>query len=234
MISKKTFIAAWLLALPAIIVTSSVLTDDTMPEWKGDFKTRVEALALIQTLNADLLSHDSATLILEGWCAAHRLAAPAKIVAERVRGADKQATGELRALLHVDDSEPISYRHVRLRCGTHILSEADNWYVPSRLTPAMNAMLETTDTPFGHAVQALSFQRHTILAKLLWSPLPDGWEMNGAGPEKHGALKIPSAILEHRAVLNLPDGVPFSALVETYTSAVLDFPDPMRSWLRSN
>jgi hypothetical protein len=58
--------------------------------------------------------------------------------------------------------------------------------------------------------------------------------MNGAGPEKHGALKIPSAILEHRAVLNLPDGVPFSALVETYTSAVLDFPDPMRSWLRSN
>ena len=36
---------------------------------------------------------------------------------------------------------------MRLKCGDHVLSEADNWYVKARLTPDMNHMLETTDTP---------------------------------------------------------------------------------------
>jgi hypothetical protein len=27
--------------------------------------------------------------------------------------------------------------------------EADNWYVPSRLTPDINKTLDMTDTPFG-------------------------------------------------------------------------------------
>jgi hypothetical protein len=30
-------------------------------------------------------------------------------------------------------------------------------------------------------------------------------------------LEIPDAVLEHRAVLTLPDGTPFSEVVETYT-----------------
>ncbi len=51
------------------------------------------ALALLQTLNADLLSHDSATLTLDGWCARRALApAGSKIVAERLTGQDKPAT----------------------------------------------------------------------------------------------------------------------------------------------
>jgi hypothetical protein len=32
------------------------------PPWQDRFTVRLEALALLQTLNADLLSHDSATL----------------------------------------------------------------------------------------------------------------------------------------------------------------------------
>jgi hypothetical protein len=43
------------------------------PPWQDRFTVRLEALALLQTLNADLLSHDSATLTLDRWCAAHRL-----------------------------------------------------------------------------------------------------------------------------------------------------------------
>jgi hypothetical protein len=38
---------------------------------------------------AELLSHDSATLTLDRWCAAHRMASPARIVAERVHGAEQ-------------------------------------------------------------------------------------------------------------------------------------------------
>jgi len=54
-----------------------------------DYLALVELLALLQTLNADLLSHDSATLTLERWCADHRLADPPRIVARRVRDASK-------------------------------------------------------------------------------------------------------------------------------------------------
>jgi hypothetical protein len=112
-----------------------------------------------------------------------------------------------------------------LVCGTVVLSEADNWYVPGRLTPEMNNVLDTTNTPFGKAVQALHFQRHTISAKVLWPLLPEGWEMSSAAPiDGAGELPLPSHVLEHRAVLTLPDGTPFSELVETYTGNVLAFP----------
>ncbi len=53
---------------------------------------RLEAALLLQTLNAALLSQDSATVTLQHWCDAHHLAAPARISAERVHGADKPAT----------------------------------------------------------------------------------------------------------------------------------------------
>jgi len=48
--------------------------------------------------------------------------------------------------------------------------------------------------------------------------------MNTRIPEQHEPrLAIPHAVLEHRAVLTLPNGTPFSQVVETYTSEVLDF-----------
>jgi hypothetical protein len=198
------------------------------PAWPDTPTARLEALALIQTLNADLLSHDSATLTLDRWCADHGLADGAKIVAERVRGTDKPATAEVRAALRVEAATPVAYRSVRLRCGGHVLSEADNWYVPSRLAPEMNHALETSDIAFGRAVQALHFTRHTIAARLLWSPLPSGWEMSGVPGTPRGPrpLPIPHHVLEHRAALSLPDGTPFSLVVEDYTEAVLAFPPP--------
>ena len=96
-----------------------------------------------------------------------------------------------------------------------------------RLTPEMNHVLETTDTPFGKAVAALRFRRHTLKADLLWRPLPNDWEMGAApAPDEKGALAVPDHVLEHRAVLSTPDGEPFSEVVETYTGEVLAFPPP--------
>lgn len=195
--------------------------------WRDTAATRLEALALLQTLNADLLSNDSATLTLDRWCEAHKMATPAKVVAERVHGDDKAPSEEARQLLGVGPDDPVRYRHVRLHCGDHVLSEADNWYVPARLTTEMNQALDTTDTAFGRAVQALHFHRRTLSARLLWEPLPTGWEMSGGlpkGPE--GPLPIPAQTIQHRAVLSLPDGTPISLVVETYTGEVLSFPQP--------
>ncbi len=160
-----------------------VRADDAMPllriAWPDSAVSRLAALALLESLDADLLSHDSATLTLERWCDAHRLAAPPTIRAERVLGVDKPPGEEQRRLLGVGASEPLRYRRVRLACGAHVLSEADNWYVPARLTPEMNQVLDTSDVAFGRAVQALAFQRRTLSAELLWHPLPEGWEMAG-------------------------------------------------------
>jgi hypothetical protein len=213
------------LAGALILLLATVPASAAEPEpWPDSFVGRLEALALIESLNADLLAHDSATLTIERWCAEHRLADPPLIVAERVSDAVKPASAEVRAALDVKPDEPLGYRRVRLRCGDHVLSDADNWYVPARLTSEMNHVLETTDTPFGKAVAALRFRRHTLSADLLWRPLPQGWEMSAVAPAQGaGALSIPDHVLEHRAVLSTPDGEPFSEVVETYTGEVLAF-----------
>jgi hypothetical protein len=205
--------------------------DDAVPAgkstWRDSYLARVEALALLQTLNAELLSHDSATLTLEHWCDVHRLASPPRVIAERVRGMDKPPSAEQRRELGVTPTEPVRYRRVRLLCGTVVLSEADNWYVPGRLTAEMNTLLDTTDMPFGKVVQTLHFQRRTLSSTLLWLPLPEGWETNSTSKgDATTKLQIPARVLQHRAVLTLPDGTPFSEVVETYTDNVLAFPEP--------
>ncbi len=225
---RRTIIA--LLAAMIFPIGSGAAAPAAVPAWHDSLPTRLEALALLQSLNADLLSHDSATLTLDRWCAAHHLADPATITAERVHDIEKPATAEQRQLLRVGATEPLGYRRVRLHCGAHVLSEADNWYVPSRLTADMNQALANSDIAFGRAIQALKFQRHTLSAQLLWAPLPAGWEM--ALPERggySGALLVPPYVLQHTAVLSLPDGTPLSALVETYTAEVLAFPEPAPS-----
>ncbi|MEJ0066218.1 MAG: hypothetical protein WDM85_13050 [Caulobacteraceae bacterium] len=165
-----------------------------------------KARRLAAQLNADLLSHDSATETLQRWCASRHLADPAKIVAQRVLGHDKPADAEVRRLLRAAPGEPIRYRRVALACGEHVLSNADNWYRPLALTAQMNAELDTTDHPFGAVVRPLGFHRHTLSAVIL-IPAKD--------------RESPEGVIRHKAVLETPDGAPFSLVIETYTRDVL-------------
>jgi len=203
------------------------------PAWPDTTEARLAALALIQTLNATLLSTPSATLTLDRWCADHALAPEgSKIVAERVKGAEKPADADIRAALGATPDERIVHRRVRLTCGSRVLSEADNWYRPGQLTEAMNRELETTDTAFGRVVKPLGFSRTTLDAKLVWQPLPEGWEVSpateaAAVPKPGEMLEIPRFILAHRAVLKKPDGTAFSLVAENYTSEILAFPPPL-------
>ena len=220
-----------LLLAAAAPASAGADADAVSTAWPDNFLTRVEALALLQSLNVELLSHDSATLTLQQWCADHRLASEPRIVAKLLHTTPQAPSAEQRATLRVAATEAVNFRHVQLKCGQLVLAEAENWYVPGRLTPAMNQELETTDAPFGVVVRALNFQRHTLSARLLWSPLPPSWEMQTPGPEhaasgQMGALQVPATVLEHHAVLLLPDGTPFSLLVETYTGNVLAFAAP--------
>lgn len=155
-----------------------------------------EALA---RLKDDLAKGPSATQVLTNWCGALKLADPPQVHAEQVQEPHPAGAKE-RALLKVPASERVAYRRVRLTCGGHVLSEADNWYVPSRLTPAMNHTLETSDTPFGDVVKPLNFHRVTLLD----APLAQG-----------------RTVFQVKAVLLTPQGAPISLVVENYQQDLL-------------
>jgi len=215
--------AAAILAIVAAATTSAAQSPSA---WPDTFTSRVEALALLQTLNATLLASRSSTATLEAWCRDHRIAASPQIVADAAGGAPIAPTSDQLQRLEVTAAANVKYRHVRLRCGTTVLSEADNWYVPARLTPDMNRTLDTSDAPFGRVVAPLQPYRRTFSMTVLWSPLPDGWERGTAAPAAAAALDMPGALLEHRAVLYTKDNLPFSEVHELYQRGVLAFPPP--------
>jgi hypothetical protein len=172
-----------------------------------------DASAQTRALNADLLAHDSATEVLGRWCAARRLADPPVIRAQRDMGVDKPVDREIRALLRLRANEPVRYRRVRLVCGSHVLSNADNWYVPDRLTQDMNRQLDQTDTPFGLVVKPLAYHRVRLASTLLL--------------DRNGHPRGEQGVLRHRALLVTATGLPFSLVAETYTSdaVILSRPD---------
>ncbi len=162
--------------------------------------------ALVDELNARLLAGPTATAVLAAWCGEHGMADPARIHAELVPGAAAEASAETRARLGVAADEPLGYRRVRLMCGSHVMSEAENWFVPARLTPEMRRELAETDTPFGAVIAPLGPKRTNLEATPLWQ----------AGP-------MPHALLRHRALVSSADGQPLAEVVETYVSGVLEF-----------
>jgi hypothetical protein len=194
----------------------------------GDFVSRLEAVDLLQTLNAEILVSLSATLTLERWCGEHGLGGTSdpKIVASLAGIEPKPPTTEQRHRLGIGPEVEVKYRHVQLFCGDQILSEADNWYVPSRLTAEMNRLLETSATPFGKVVMDLKPYRQTYAVNVLSWPLPKGWETKQPPTAAEmTALEIPEVIFEHRAVLYV-NGLPFSEVHEMYRRQLLSFPWP--------
>lgn len=151
-------------------------------------------------LQARLATGESATAILQQWCAARRPAEPAVITAERDPRVSKPPGGEARRLLRARRDEAIRYRHVRLKCGARVLSEADNWYLPSRLTPEMNQRLDATDAPFGAVVAPLGFHRRILASEFISARAGTGH------------------VLRVEALLITAAGAPFSVVVETYAA----------------
>lgn len=205
------------------LLTSCASTSVDAHRWNDSHQSRVELLALLQTLNAELLTSPSATTTLERWCGEHELATPAVIVADRVADAQKAPPADLLERLRVNASE-VKYRRVRLRCGARVLSEADNWYVPSRLNTEMNRQLDTTDTPFGKVIRELVPYRRTVSLSLLWTPLARGWEMQPrARSTRNAPLDVPREVMVHTAIVYTSDHQPIAAVVETYQRELFAF-----------
>lgn len=159
----------------------------------------------VERLNAELLSGRTATEALEERCAALGLAETPRVHAEVRR--DRLVAGEAaaRRRLAAREDERLGYRRVYLMCGEHVLSEALNWYVASRLTPAMNEALETSDVPFGRVILPLAPSRRTISTRILWD----------------GSGTVPSTILRHRALVVDGQGCPLAEVIENYRAVLV-------------
>ncbi len=217
------------LVLAAIVFLSfvqGVSAHDASP-WPDTYVNRLKVFALVEQLNGALLASRSATATLETWCADHHMASPARITAIVDRSAAVPASPLDRVLLGIGPNEPVRYRRVALACGPHILSEAENWFVPSRLTASMIQLLARTDTPFGRAIADLHPVRQTLAVERLWQPLSPGWEQGAAPVTPHDArvraLVIPTEIFRHRALLYDTRHRPIALVVETYRGEVLNF-----------
>lgn len=196
-----------------LLAAASGSTATAAASWPATPAGRTAARQSLVTFEAALDATDSASVALGRWCASHHLAEPPVIKADRVRDIDKPADARVRQALGAVGDEPLRYRRVRLRCGDRVLSEADNWYRPSRLTAEMNRLLDTSDLPFGVVVGPLGFHRRTLDVDWLFDPL--------AAVATAGVLTAPHAVLRHRATLVAGDGAAFSLVVETYTNEVL-------------
>jgi hypothetical protein len=220
---------AWLAITAAALLAAAPLQAQRARAWPDALLTRTQALALVQGLNAEILASRSATATLERWCRDHALAREPRVVAEVLAGEQRAPDAAQRQRLQADSGEVVRYRRVRLRCGGHVLSEAENWYLPGRLTPDMNRALETSDTPFGRVVAPLEPYRQTFAARLLWSPLPEGWEhaRHPVPPcRSSGPLAIPDALFEHRAIVLGRDHRPIAEVHEVYQGGLLAFSPP--------
>jgi chorismate-pyruvate lyase len=217
-------------ALIVVFATSvCVFAQAPAAVWPDTYLSRLQLLALIQTLNSDILGSRSATRSLELWCRDHRLASDPRMVARLQKDITRPVTDEQRRQLEVGAAERVTHRRVQLSCGNRLLSEADNWYVPGRLTAGMNQRLETSDTPFGVVVEELQPYRVTFDVRMLWSPLPAGWAHDRAAREGSGeALAIPDALFEHGAILYTREHKPFAVVREVYQRQLIDFPPPPR------
>lgn len=171
----------------------------------------VEAVAAaqmtpVERLDAELRAARTATQVLESRCAALGLADPPRVRAEVTRGRVVASASPARTRLKVAKSELLGYRRVRLMCGDHLLSEAVNWYVASRLTPAMNAQLDQSDTPFGRVVLPLSPYRRTYST---WRVRP-------------GRVPPGGVVVRHRALVLDGEGQPLADVIERYQQVLLD------------
>ena len=159
----------------------------------------------VERLNADLLAARTATSVLEARCAAFGLADPPRVRAEVQRGRAPASASPARTRLKVGKDELLGYRRVRLMCGDHLLSEATNWYVVSRLTPDMNAALDSSDVPFGRVILPLSPRRETYST----------WTIR-AGRAPAGGV-----VIRHRAIVLDDAGRPLADVAEHYQQVLL-------------
>lgn len=166
-----------------------------------------DAASRLRDLCGRLIAGPSATAVLERWC--RERGAPQSLVAHALPVEARMPSPAQRERLKLTNHDLVRYRRVRLTCGGRVLSEAENWYVPTRLTPAMNTRLDSSAVPFGRVVEALVPTRRNLGLRPL----------TGADHPATAAAQEPLFAIE--ALLLRQDGLPLCEVAEVYLGVVL-------------
>ena len=169
-----------------------------------------QSLAEVSALRDEIGKAASATAVLDRWCVSHHMAPEGAVIAEKIANKPVSATAQLRRTLRLKEWDRVQ-RHVRLRCGGHILSVARLWYVPARLPASMEASLQQTGTPFGKVIAPLHLNRQSAGSSSAWLP-------KGGGPT---AKTPPRILFLQRALMSRADGLPIAYVVEDYQRGLL-------------
>ena len=173
---------------------------DTRPSRTGFGPLEPEQAERASVWNQRLLAASNATMELQCWCDERDgIPAGARITATVLPGAGTKLSTTDRRRLGLGPDDAIAYRHVRLECMGILLSEADNWYVPARLTADMQRRLAGTRTPFGAVIQPLRPRRQNRLIRF------DG-----------GAI-----LFEHEGLVTTATGQPLALVRERYQRALV-------------
>ena len=120
---------------------------------------RLTAPPLVLALHEKLLASDSATAVLR-----EMFGDPVAIIRRPVTAVAPDA--RTLTLLSANDPDGVLHRAVTLSAAGREVSDADLWYVPSRLLPGMAEKLLTTALPFGAIVAPLRPNRETISSRI--------------------------------------------------------------------
>ncbi|WP_201832704.1 hypothetical protein [Microvirga zambiensis] len=122
--------------------------------------------SLVWALNTRLIAGATATGTLLAWCEEHGLSDGPITVDVRQRFAPALVPDDILPALELNPGETIDYRQVQLMRGALPLATAENWFVPQRLTAAMNKALNTTETPFATVIAPLRPVRRILAAAI--------------------------------------------------------------------
>lgn len=177
--------------------------------------------ALIHNLSTRLTSGATATETLLAWCEEHGLSHGPITANVRQRFSPSVLPDTVLTALEPAPGTTVHYRQVQLMRGTLRLATAENWFVPQRLTAAMNDRLHMTDLPFGTVVAPLCPSRRTLVAHVR----PRSADPSEDPPQLHASAHHPQPeiILEHQAVIFSESGTALALVKEKFCVELVSF-----------
>lgn len=166
-----------------------------------------------------LQDYDTATAALEAWCRRHHPCG-ADALAVTLLSDQPMPPGGYCGPLRLQAGETLHCRRVWLRWGDRVVSEAENWYVPQRLPPAMQRVLAEGIRPYGAVVAELRPRRATTIM------LSDEQIARGAGIvltqlAQAQVFSPPHAFVLHVNAVMTASGVALAELREHYRRELL-------------
>ena len=173
-------------------------------------KLSSEKASRLQRFREGLNLSRTATAFLNDWLYEEFGVIDAELCIDILQTETDPVCEALLRLLDVEQPADLAYRRVVISHDSVALSEAQNWYVPKRLTVEMRRAIARTRQPFGHIVGPIVAHRDE-LPRMTQASIPDSPKPRCKAP-----------ILECSALLRRSDDKPISLVREWYTSAIVE------------